>query len=517
MNLGQAFQTTVARRPAARAIVDGDTVRTYAQWLIEVQRVAGGLAAMGLAGGDHLVTVIKNRYELATLYWACHWLGLVYTPLNWRSTAEEIAYCLTNADARAIAYEGGSEASVRRAQTVAGMEAVPRIVVAGAKADGATTWANLLDATPIAAPTDDDERAICMMLYTSGTTGRPKGVPRSHGNERSAAVSHIAHNRYEFGESALGVMPLYHTMGVRVLLSSAMLNGKFVCMPQYDPDAALDVIARERITTMFLVPTLYHDLVHHPRVHTVERSSLSKLGYAGMSMTDALSASCAEVFRPQRWVNLYGSSEIYTFSFCDHLDRKPGCAGHAGLNQALRVVRADPGAGVSPDDVVAPGESGEVIASLASPEAFKGYWKRPDADARALRSGWYFTGDLGSFDDDGELYLLGRVDDMVISGGENIHPEEVENVLAHCPLVRKVAVAGVPDDRLGSKVIAFVEPASPDVTAAQLDAYCAGSILARFKRPREYVFVERIPQSPVGKILRRELRAGNYQLLKHHP
>lgn len=234
-------------------------------------------------------------------------------------------------------------------------------------------------------------------------------------------------------------------------------------------------------------------------------------------MTDALSTACAEVFRPKLWVNLYGSSEIYTFSFCDHLDRKPGCAGRAGMNQALRVVRADPGAGVSPDDVVAPGESGEVIASLASPEAFKGYWKRPDADARALRSGWYFTGDLGSFDDDGELYLLGRVDDMVISGGENIHPEEVENVLAHCPLVRKVAVAGVPDDRLGSKVIAFVEPASPDVTAAQLDAYCAGSILARFKRPREYVFVERIPQSPVGKILRRELRAGNYQLLKHHP
>ncbi len=514
MNLGQAFQFTVARRPAAKAIVDGDCARTYAQWLADVQRVAGGLNAIGLQRGDHLITVIKNRYELATLYWACHWLGVVYTPLNWRSTAEEIAYCLTNADARAIAYEAVSEDAAHRAQDIAGMPALPRIAVAGARVDGATAWASLLEAPLVAAPTSDDERAMCMMLYTSGTTGRAKGVPRSHGNERSAAVSHIAHNRYEFGETAVGVMPLYHTMGVRVLLSSAILNGVFVCMPQYDTDALLDVIARERISTMFLVPTLYHDLVQHPRLRTVDLSSLSKLGYAGMSMTDALSAACLEVFRPQRWVNLYGSSEIYTFSFCDHLDRKPGCAGRAGMNQALRIVRADPGAGVSPDDLAVPGESGEVIASLASPEAFKGYWRRPDADARALRSGWYFTGDLGIFDADGELYLQGRVDDMVISGGENIHPEEIENVLANCPLVRKVAVAGVPDARLGAKVIAFVEPASHAVTAAQLDAYCAQSTLARFKRPREYVFVERIPQSPVGKILRRELRAGNYQRIQ---
>ena len=514
MNLGQAFRITVARRPGAKAIVDGNQVRTYAEWLSDIQHVAGGLATIGLTSGDHLITVIKNRYELTTLYWACHWLGLVYTPLNWRSTAEEIAYCLTNADACAVAYEDVSQDAVHRALGIAGMDALPRIAVADARPDGATRWVDLLAAAPIASPSLVDERAICMMLYTSGTTGRPKGVPRSHGNERNAAVSHIAHNRYEFGETALGVMPLYHTMGVRVLLSSTLLNGVFVCMPQYDTDAALDVIARERVTTMFLVPTLYHDLVHHPRLRSYNLASLSKLGYAGMSMTDALSAACAEVFDPDLWVNLYGSSEIYTFSCCDYLDRKPGCAGRAGVNQALRVVRADPGAGVSPDDRMAPGESGEVIASLTSPEAFKGYWKRPDADARALRDGWYFTGDLGMFDDDGDLYLQGRVDDMVISGGENIHPEEVENVLSHCPLVRKVAVAGVPDDRLGAKVIAFVEPTSGDVTAAQLDAYCASSTLARFKRPREYVFVEKIPQSAVGKILRRELRAGNYQLLK---
>lgn len=513
MNLGQAFQVTVARNPHALAIVDGDLRRSYRQWQDDVERVAGGLTRLGLAPGDHLVTVLKNRYELSTLYWACHWLGLIYTPLNWRATADEIAYCLENAQARAVAFEGVSEAAARAALDQAGMAQVLRISVADAHRDDATAYATLAAATPIAQPTDLDERAICMMLYTSGTTGRPKGVPRSSANERNAAVSHIAHNRYRFGEVQLGVMPLYHTMGVRVLLSSALLNGVCVCMPSYDVEQAIELVARERVSAMFLVPTLFHDIVHHPQLKRSDLSSLNKLGYAGMSMTDALSQQVYETLRPDIWVNFYGSSEIYTFSVCDHIDRKPGCAGRAGMNQALRVVRADPGSNVSPDDRVAPGEPGEVIASLASPEAFKGYWRRPDADARALRGGWYFTGDLGRFDDEGELYLLGRVDDMLISGGENIHPEEVENVLARCPLVRRVAVAGVPDERLGAKVVAFVEPAGAETTAEKLDAYCAASDLARFKRPRGYVFVERIPQSPVGKILRRELRAGHYAKL----
>ncbi len=520
MNLGQAFQITVARNPGALAIVDGDTRRTYRQWQDDVERVAGGLAKLGLVAGDHLLTVLKNRYELTSLYWACHWLGLIYTPLNWRSTADEIAYCVENAEARAIAFEGVSEEAARQALDKAGMSAVPRIRVAASlgessRADDAIAYATLAAASPIARPVDIDERAICMMLYTSGTTGRPKGVPRSSANERNAAVSHIAHNRYEFGEVQLGVMPLYHTMGVRVLLSSALLNGVCVCMPSYDVEQAIDLVVGERVSAMFLVPTLFHDIVHHPRLKSRDLVSLRKLGYAGMSMTDALSQQVYETFRPDIWVNFYGSSEIYTFSVCDRIARKPGCAGRAGMNQALRVVRADPGSSVTPDDLVPAGEPGEVIASLASPEAFKGYWKRPDADARALRAGWYFTGDLGRIDEDGDLYLLGRVDDMLISGGENIHPEEVENVLARCPLVRRVAVAGVPDERLGAKVIAFIEPSGPQTTAEKLDAYCAASDLARFKRPRGYVFVERIPQSPVGKILRRELRAGHYTALKN--
>ena len=510
MHLGRAFAAAVARRPGATAVVDGEIRRTYREWFDDSARVAGGLAALGLRSGDHLVCLLKNRYELTVLYWACHMLGLVYTPLNWRSTGPELAYCLGDADARAIAYEANSEAAAHEA--LVQRPGMITIGVAGAE-QAVMGFDRLVAGEPLRVMAESDERDICMMLYTSGTTGRPKGVPRSHANERAAAVSHIAHNQYAFGEVSLGVMPLYHTMGVRVLLVSAMLNGTFVCLPVYDTERALRLIQDERVSAMFLVPTLYHDMINHPALHAYAHSALANLGYAGMTMNDALSESCLAVLKPKRWVNYYGSSEIYTLAFCDHLDLKPGCAGRAGLNQELRVVRADPDAGVSPDEVLGPGESGEIIATLSSPEAFQGYWNRPDANARAIRDGWYFTGDLGAIDDDGELWVLGRVDDMVISGGENIFPEDVENVLSRCPLVSRVAVVGIQDQRYGAKVVAFVEPASREASAEKLDAFCVASSLARFKRPRAYVFIERIPQSAVGKVLRRELKAGNYTRL----
>ena len=163
----------------------------------------------------------------------------------------------------------------------------------------------------------------------------------------------------------------------------------------------------------------------------------------------------------------------------------------------------------TPDDLAAPGEEGQIIADLAGDESFEGYWNRPDADAKSLRNGWYFTGDTGCFDADGDLYVTGRVDDMIISGGENISPVDIESVLSLHPAVDEVAVAGLPDERWGQKVVAFIKLRA-DADAAALDAYCRESTLPNFKRPREYVFVQAVPKSPVGKILRRKLVAGEF-------
>jgi len=232
-----------------------------------------------------------------------------------------------------------------------------------------------------------------------------------------------------------------------------------------------------------------------------------KLGFAGAPMSEGLLRRVEAAFRPELFVNHYGSSEIYTFTIAQDAVAKPGSAGRAGLNARIRVLRLG---AKRADELAAAGEEGEIIAELASDEAFEGYWKRPDADARALRDGWYFTGDTGYLDADGDLYVTGRVDDMIISGGENISPVDIESVLSRHPAVDDVAVAGLPDERLGQRVVAFVRLRA-EADAEMLDAHCRGSALANYKRPREYVFVREIPKSPVGKILRRKLVAGEYE------
>ena len=192
-------------------------------------------------------------------------------------------------------------------------------------------------------------------------------------------------------------------------------------------------------------------------------------------MLAALAEACVKAFHPEVFVNHYGSTEIYTFSVFRDVHTKPGCAGRPGIHSTLRVVEASTERRVGPDETVPPGRKGEIIASLDSDEAFAGYWKRPDADAKALRNGWYFTGDMGYLDEVGDLFVSGRVDDMIISGGENIHPVEVEEVLARHPQVRDVAVIGEPDEKWGERVVAFVMPGHAGLTAAALDRYCLES------------------------------------------
>ena len=511
-DLGRAFLAAAARSPDACAIVDGDRRLTYSAWLKRILGAVAGLDALGLRAGDHLVTVLRNRLEAATLHWACQLAGVAITPVNWRATGDELGYVLRDADARALVYEPVSGEAVA---TAGG--SVPRIALDGAS--GATdSWRNVFEAETETETGDDKGGArvspraspddLSLMLYTSGTTGRGKGVPRRHRAEHAAALSCVAHHQYAFGESTLGVMPLYHTMGVRALLTSALLSGRYVCQPRFDAGEALDLIEAEGITALFLVPTLYHDLLSHPRFSPERVRSVRRTSFAGMPMTDALVRRVQEGFRPDLFVNHYGSSEVFTFTIDQQAHAKPGSAGRAGLDQEVRVVRLG---STDPDEVVgAPGEEGQIAVRLDHEESFDGYWRRPDADAKALRDGWYFTGDTGYRDEEGDLFVTGRVDDMIISGGENITPVEVENVLSLHPAVAEVAVAGVPDERWGQRVAAFVVRREP-VAEETLDAHCLASSLPAFKRPRDYTFLREIPKSPVGKILRRQLVAGEYQ------
>jgi 2-furoate---CoA ligase len=501
-DLGRTFIASAERSPRTLAIVDGERRLSYGEWYAEICRVIAGLAAQGLRKGDRLCVVLQNRLAMASLHWACQFAGIVVVPLNWRVKAEELDYCLADAGAGAVAFEPISAAAVAGA---AAARRLPRIAV-DAAAGGSCAFESFADAgrehAPQAGPDD-----LSLLFYTSGTTGRPKGVPRRHRTERAAALAHVAQNLYRRGERTLGVMPLYHTMGVRSLLAMALVDGCFVCLPRFEAGDALRLIAAEQVTSLYLVPTLYHDLLADHGFASDKVKSVKKLGFAGAAMPDGLLKRVDAAFRPDLFVNHYGSSEIYTFTVEPQAAQKPGSAGKAGLNQRIRVVQL--GAG-SPDACAAVGEEGQIIADLAGDEAFEGYWRRPDADAKAFRAGWYFTGDTGYVDAAGDLFVTGRVDDMIISGGENVSPGEIESVLSLHPAVEEVAVAGLPDERLGGRVTAFVKRAAA-VDAAALEHWCRASALADFKRPRDFVFVAEIPKSPVGKILRRLLVAGDYR------
>lgn len=509
LDLGRTFLQSVERSPRALAIVDGDLMLTYEQWLARIRCVAAGLLDMGLHPGDRILTLLQNRWEMATLHWACQFAGIVIVPLNWRAKPDELDYCLRDAAVKALVYEPVSADAVLDSD---GASDIPCISLDGAPG-GSLSFDILLGATPRGDGALAEAGDVSLMLYTSGTTGRPKGVPRRHRQERAAALAHVAQNLYRHGERTLGVMPLYHTMGVRSLLAMALVDGLFVCVRRWNASQAIQAIAAHRVSCLYLVPTLYHDLLADPTFAGTDVRTVTKLGFAGAAMNDGLLNRLEQAFQPELFVNHYGSSEVYTCSIHQDAPRKPGSAGRAGLNTRLRIARIDAD---SPLDVAAPGEEGQIIADLRGDEAFEGYWNRDDANAKSLRDGWYFTGDIGYFDADGDLYVTGRVDDMIISGGENISPADIESVLSLHPGVDEVAVAGVPDARWGQKVVAFVKPRGA-VDAQALDDYCRGSDLVNFKRPRGYVFVYDIPKSPVGKILRRKLSAGEYHAISSLP
>ena len=503
LDLGKSFVASVVRDPHALAVVDDGVRLTYAEWYRRISSVVAALDRIGLKAGDHVVTVLQNCEAAATLHWACQLAGIVITPVNWRAKDDELDFCIDDSESRAVVYQDVSAPAVARSKCASKL---PRIAV-GCDDAGAIDFARVVcepapDATPRVSAED-----WSIMLYTSGTTSRPKGVPRRHRAERAAGIAHVAQNLYRRGERTLGVMPLYHTMGVRSLIAMSLIGGTFVCLPRYDTKRALALIEAERVTNLYLVPTLYHDLVHAREFASSDVSSVRKLGFAGASMTDGLLKKLNEAFSPDLFVNHYGSSEIYTFTIDQNAPAKPGSAGKAGINQEIRVVKLN---AASVTDLAAPEEEGEIIALLAGDESFEGYWRRPDADAKSLREGWYFTGDTGFVDRDGDLFVTGRVDDMIITGGENVSPVEIESCLSLHPAVLEVAVVGLPDEKWGKVVTAFVKRKAP-IGEAEFDQFCRTSGLADFKRPRRFVFVDALPKSPVGKLLRRLLVAGDYQ------
>jgi 2-furoate---CoA ligase len=500
MDLVTALQWAAQRYPCRSAVLGTGRHLSYREWDARTNRLARALAATGVGPGDRVAMVMTGGEPLASLHLAMQKLGATSVPLSTRFGPDELGYCLRDAGVRLVMID---EANAERA--CAADDDPARIRLTATEID---TRADREPDTPIASPPTED--ALSVVLYTSGTTGTPKGVPRTHRAEHTAAVAHAIQTQQRIGEVTLGVMPMFHTMGLRTLLASIVVGGTWVAQTAFEAEESIALIMEQRVTSLYLVPTIFWSLLRTGRLG--EARSLDRLAYAGAAMTPALAQRLADEVAPSAFVNHFGSTEIYTFTIGSDVVAKPGSAGRAGLFSRVRVV--EPEVGAPPDAVVEHGAQGQVIVSMSSPEAFAGYWHRPDADHRSIRDGWYYTGDLATKDSDGDLWVSGRMDDMINSGGENIYPDEIEATLSRCPGIDDVCVVGLPDERWGHAVTAFVVPAQrvAPAEAAERAFTFAGTALPSLKRPKRVIAVDAIPRSGVGKTLRRTLVAGDYEV-----
>ncbi|HEX6959599.1 MAG TPA: long-chain fatty acid--CoA ligase [Ferrovibrio sp.] len=504
MNLANLLHRAAKAWGARPALSTGRDIRlSYAQMGARVPKLAAGLIAAGqLQPGDRVALLLKNSPEYWELLFAIWHAGLAAVPINAKLHAREVAWILDNSQARlAVVSAALAEDLLPLTKEIASLQ---RVMIAQER-----DFARLYDAEPMpmaeVAPT-----SLGWLFYTSGTTGRPKGAMLTHANLWSATMNYFADvDRVDPVDSMIHCAPISHGSGLYGLPHVARgANQVIPASGGFDPAETLDLIAHWKNCSFFFAPTMVHRLVHAPQITTAKTDNLKTLVYGGGPMYVADLLEAMGVLGP-KLAQIYGQGEApMTITGMDkamHVDdghpryrERLGSAGIARTDVELRVVDAE-------DRPLPPGEIGEVICR--GPVVMAGYWRNPEATAQTLRGGWLHTGDMGSIDEDGFLTLKDRSKDMIISGGSNIYPREVEEVLLKHPEVSEVSVVGKPHADWGEEVVAFVVARDgANVTAEALDALCLDHI-ARFKRPKQYRFVPALPKNNYGKVLKTELRA----------
>jgi acyl-CoA synthetase (AMP-forming)/AMP-acid ligase II len=480
---------------------------TWRQLDERIDRLANGLRALGIAPGEHVAILSLNNHRYVELYYGAARAGLVVVPLNWRLPPEELAWVVEHSDAVALVSDGAMADAAAQVRALApGLRGA--ISLDGPAAPGVTDYEELLQrSSPARHVGPRDEDAMCMLMYTGGTTGRPKGVMISHRNLLTAALGCALAGSIRPTDSTLMVLPLFH-IALWPVVALHYVGGRVAVLPRLDLAEALETIQRERVTHINVVPTILTFLVGFPDVERFDLSSLRLLTYAGAPITLPLLLDVKQKFPALELSQGYGLTEAASLvSLLDadaHRDagtelglRRLRSAGREALTTAVRIVGLD-GREAAPEMV------GEVHARGAN--VALGYWKDPQLTASTLRDGWLCTGDLGYLDRDGFLFIVDRKNDLIITGGENVYPRQVEDVVAAHPAVQECAVIGAPDPVWGEAITAVValRPGA-EATAEELVAFCA-SRLAGYMKPKRVVFVDELPKTPVGKITRRAVR-----------
>jgi len=493
-----------ARAPRQCAIVDDRSARTltYAELLPAIDRIAAGFAARGIRPGARVATCLPNLYEHALALLALDRLGAVPALINARLKPDDVGELIRQGTMSAALVPAD------RAFVAAARGALPAdapVFTVGGALEGTIDFA-AVSAPPETLPAyvRPQPDATAFVFYTSGTTGLPKGaeLPHRATEQRMLYMStqcglvHGTHNR------VLGLMPLFHVVGFySVFLAALGLDGTYYICSVFDPAAAVETIAERGITLVYGTPTHFHALLAAPNFARAKMASVRNTVYAGAAMPGPLLERVGAAF-DARLVNIYGTTEIMNALYMPDPVGKPHTY-RAGFYFQVRVGRF----GGSVHDEAAVGEDGELLADATVDAVFTRYLNRPDATAAKVQDGWYRTGDIVVKRADGDYDVKGRVDDMIISGGENIYPEEVEAALIKHEGVRECSVVGVADPKWGEMVVACIVPkAAGTLGEAELDRYLRAGRLADFKRPRTYLFMDDLPKNATNKVLRRVLR-----------
>ncbi|WP_369253981.1 long-chain fatty acid--CoA ligase [Streptomyces sp. R35] len=502
-NFSSILDYHLAQRPDAVAVTQEDRRLTVRELHERVNRLAAGLTELGVGRGDVVALLLYNRPEFLELVHAASRVGAVFLPLNYRLSEEEWAYILDNAQAKVIVTEPEFvRATDRIAGKLAGLE--HRVLVDGqAPAGQWTGYEALLDlhhgarVEPVDVAADDLQR----LMYTSGTTSRPKGVRITYGNVQAKNLAHIVHFGLTAADTTLVCGPLYHVGGLDMpALGVLYAGGSVVLQRKFDPEGALRAIQEHRVTNAWLAPAMVNAVLEVPGRVSYDTSSMRFILGGGEKTPEPVLRRIMNAF-PNAWfADAYGLTETVsgdTFLDREHALSKLGSVGRPVPHTRVRIVD-DTGKEVSV------GELGEI--TLRGPKVFAGYWRDEKATAAALKDGWFHTGDIGHVDEDGFLFIDDRKKDMIVSGGENIATPEVERVLYEHPAVLEAAVVGLAHPRWGEVPRAFVvfrpgAGAGPD----ELREFCLER-LAKFKVPVRFDVVDELPRTPSGKVLKRTLR-----------
>ncbi|MGP4078459.1 fatty acid--CoA ligase [Pseudalkalibacillus sp. R45] len=508
VTIGKLFDLTVQKFPNKEALVDAATNQrwTYREWNENVNRLANAFIESGVRKGDRVSTFLFNTTELATVFFACAKIGAVLNPINFRLKAQEVAYIIDDAEPSVFLFEEMLEPHIASIQ-----EQIPETSFWCISKDCPPYAISYHDRVREASTKEPDvdvrENDLYAIMYTSGTTGRPKGVMHRHRDMVEQSLACAAVKKLTENDRGLVAAPMFHCAELHCcFLPRVHVGATNVIIHHFDPQQVLQVIDHEKISVFFGAPTMWNMMLQQD-LSAYDISSLRLGLYGAAPMAPALVRACKEKLGVDL-IQAYGMTEMgpaITFLSEDEQLSKAGSAGRACLNHEVRVVRPNEHGPSDPADILPPGEVGEII--VRGPSMMMGYFNREDATENAMYKGWYHSGDLGYMDEEGYLYVADRVDDMIITGGENVYPREIEDVLYEHEGVLDVAVLGTPDDKWGEIVTAIIVKKDEGLTEEDLDQFCKSSeTLADFKRPRNYIFIGELPRNASGKIQKFLLR-----------